>query len=47
MMADGAGPEAAEPPGAAEAVEPEAALADAFAEGHERYRAAYRATREF
>jgi xylulokinase len=47
MMADGAGEDAAAPPRVARVVEPERALRDAFAEGHARYRAAYRATREF
>ena len=47
MMADGAGPEIAATPPIARVVAPDAALADAFAEGHARYRAAYTATKEF
>ena len=47
MMADGAGAEVIAPPETARRIAPDAALADAFAEAHERYRDAYAAIRSF
>ena len=46
MMADGAGPEVAEAPPVERIVEPDAALVDAYAEGHARFRAAYAPVRD-
>ncbi len=45
MAAEGAGAEIATPPVIARSIEPDPALADAFAAGHARYRAAYSAIR--
>ena len=45
-MAAGADPSIALPPAIARAVEPDATLAPAFAEGHARYRAAYAALKD-
>ncbi len=47
MMADGAGAEVMAPPETARRIAPNAALTDAFAEAHDRYRAAYGAVRAF
>jgi xylulokinase len=47
MAATGAGAEIATRPAIARSVAPDPALAEAFAEGHARYRQAYAATREF
>ena len=47
MMADGADASIAAAPPIAETIEPDPALADAFAEAHGRYRAAYGAVRGF
>ena len=47
MMADGAGAEGITPPETARRIAPAPALTEAFAEAHERYRAAYAAVRAF
>ena len=46
MAVTGAGPELATPPAVARTVEPDAALASAFADAHARYRAAYAALKD-
>ncbi|WP_179378171.1 xylulokinase [Jannaschia marina] len=47
MAATGEGAEIATPPAVARSIDPDPALADAFAEGHSRYRRAYQLLKDF